>query len=163
MSVRPARSARSAADRQALLPSQNPVPRWQRLGIDSSLYVLLATGAIWLLAHYLVGAGNTEIGLPHPSEAWLMRLHAFAGWTATLAVGAFLPLHVPRGWRTGSRRVPAIVLLVTLALALASAYVLGYLVSEPWRPATGWGHALAGALAVGALLVHRRRTYHGVG
>jgi hypothetical protein len=152
------RSLRTDTSRRPLPPSENPVPRWQRIGIDSSLYMLLATGATWLLVHDLVGAGNAGTGLPHPSEAWLMRLHAFAGWAATLAVGAYLPLHVPRGWRTGVRRIPAIALLVMLALALSSAYLLGYLVSEPWRPATGWGHALAGALAVGALLVHRRRS-----
>ena len=154
-------STRPTAVRPPRPPIQNPVPRWQRLGLDAGLYELLGSGAIWLLAHYTLGAGNADIGLPHPSEVWLMRLHAFAGWTATVVVGAFLPLHVPRGWHTGTRRLPAITLLVALTIALLSAYLLGYLVPEPWRAATGWAHALAGALAVGALLVHRQRTTAG--
>ena len=76
------------------------VPRWQRLWLDLSAWGLGLSGVAWLVLHYARGAGADDgTWLPHPAEAWLMRLHGLAGFALLLAVGMFLPLHVPQGWR----------------------------------------------------------------
>lgn len=139
----------------------NPVAAWQRVGLDSALVALVASGVLWLLAHYAFGAGREEIGLPHWSEAWLMRAHGLAGFVALVTVGSFLPLHVPRGWRARQRRAVEITLLAALALAVASAYCLYYFAPDPVRQALGWMHAAAGCAWGAAVVWHRCRARAG--
>lgn len=141
----------------AALSERNPVARWQKTGLDGALIVLVVTGVAWLVAHYLFGAGNEGIGLPHPSEAWWMRVHGLAGFVLLIVFGAFLPLHVPRGWRIQPRRGVEIVLLTMLATAIVTAYCLYYFTPDMVRPALGWLHAVLGAGAGAAVIWHRRR------
>ena len=141
----------------AALGERNPVARWQRVLLDTALWILAVSGAGWLIAHYGYGAGSEEIGLPHWSEAWLMRLHGLAGFAMLVVFGAFLPLHVPRGWRTQRRRGVEVALLVTLVASIVTAYCLYYFAPEPLRPALGWVHAAVGSTAGLAVWWHRRR------
>jgi uncharacterized membrane protein YhdT len=141
----------------AALGERNPVARWQRVSLDGALLALAASGLVWLLAHYGFGAGREEIGLPHWSEAWLMRVHGLAGFAVLLVVGAFLPLHVPRGWRLQPQRGFEITMLTLLGIAIVTAYCLYYFAPDTVRPLLGWVHAIAGCVAGGAVLWHRRR------
>ena len=139
----------------AAVGGSNPVPRWQRLSLDTAIIVLLVSGSLWLLFHYLFGAGNQEIGLPHWSESWLMRLHGLATFATLVTVGAFLPLHVPRGWRTRSQRRLEVTMLTCLALVVITAYCLYYFAPDWLRPALGWLHAGLGCAWGATILVHR--------
>ena len=139
----------------AAVGGNNPVPRWQRLGLDTATSVLLVSGSFWLLVHYVFGAGNQEIGLPHWSESWLMRLHGLAAFVALIAVGAFLPLHVPRGWRARSQRGLEITMLACLALTVITAYCLYYFAPDWIRPSLGWLHTGLGCAWGATILVHR--------
>ncbi len=133
----------------------NPAPRWQRRLLDWPLLALLASGLAWIAVHYLIGAG-TEEGLPHPSEPWLMKLHGAGGFAALIALGSFLSLHVPRGWRGGRRRASAIALLIGWAIAAGSAWMLYYAAPEDWRAVIGLLHAAVGSALGAILLAHRR-------
>lgn len=139
----------------AAVGSTNPVARWQRLSLDASTSLLVVTGSLWLLAHYLYGAGNDAIGLPHWSEAWLMRLHGLAAFIVLIAIGAFLAVHVPRGWRMRPQRRLEIALLACLVLAVVTAYCLYYFAPDWVRPALGWVHAGLGTCWGITILVHR--------
>jgi hypothetical protein len=140
----------------AAVNGSNPVPGWQRVSLDAALIALVVTGLLWLLAHYTFGAGREEIGLPHWSEAWLMRAHGLAGFVVLVAVGAFLPLHVPRGWRMRENRRLEITMLACLVIAAATAYGLYYFAPDSVRPALGWLHAAIGG-AWGVTIVWHRR------
>jgi hypothetical protein len=141
----------------AALGDRNPVARAQRLGLDGVLIVLAVSGSAWLVAHYLFGAGNEAIGLPHRSEVWWMRLHGLAGFAMLIVFGAFLPWHVPRGWRMQARRGVEITLLTLFASAIVTAYCLYYFAPDTIRPALGWVHVALGGGTGLAVAWHRSR------
>jgi hypothetical protein len=86
-----------------------------------------------------------------------MRAHGLAGFVVLVAIGAFLPVHVPRGWRMRQDRRLEITMLACLAIAAATAYALYYFAPDPVRPALGWMHAAVGC-AWGATIVWHRRS-----
>jgi hypothetical protein len=73
------------------------LPRWQRRLLLVTALLLLASGATWLLVHYLWGAGAGE--MPHPWELTLMRLHGAGAFLGLFTLGVFCAHHVPTGWR----------------------------------------------------------------
>ena len=134
--------------------------RWHRLSVYGVGALLLATGLTWLGLHYLVGAGTGE--LPHPLEAWSLRLHGLAAFAGLFMFGVVAAVHVPHGWRLSRRPRWAHqrrtgVLLCTLAAALAvSGYLLYYFAPESIRPSLGWFHAAIGVAMAAAVALHRR-------
>jgi hypothetical protein len=137
------------------------LPRWQRRCLDLCAVATLVTGIAWLAIHYLAGAGRGE--LPHPAEAWLMRLHGLAAFAALFVLGVLAAGHVPLGWRLSGRhrwagqRLTGITLCVCAAALSLSGYLLYYFASEGSRPALGWLHAGFGVLMGGMALLHVRR------
>lgn len=139
----------------------NRLPPWQRrLGAASGL-LLLASGAAWLGLHFVVAAE----GLPHPGEAWAMKLHGAAAMLALFVFGALAGGHLRHGWQLTQRhghglrrqRGLGVALAGLAALLAASGHALYYWVPEGARDAVGWAHAGAGFAMALLLLVHRRR------
>ena len=74
---------------------RNPLQPWQRMLLDTTGWVLMLTGALWLTLHY--GRSDpTGDALPHPLQPWAMRLHGLAGFAALFVLGALASVHVPR-------------------------------------------------------------------
>ncbi len=76
----------------------NRLPPWQRrLGGVSGL-LLLTSGAAWLWLHFAFAVD----GLPHPGEAWAMKLHGAAAmlalWADALTKFVALGLPLPEGF-----------------------------------------------------------------
>lgn len=138
----------------------NPLPRWQRRGIHVSVLALLVSGLAWLGVHYTVGAGAGE--LPHPAEAWLMKLHGAAMMGNLFFAGTLMTGHVPRGWRMGRQRRMGLLLWSALALLVASGHALYYFTPENVRPVLGLAHAGAGMALALLLLWHRRGSRRGM-
>jgi hypothetical protein len=136
------------------------LPLWQQRLLAVSGGTLVLTGVAWLAVHYTIGAGAG--GLPHPSEAWLMRLHGLAAFAGLFALGTLAAQHVPRGLRLGAehrhadQRRTGIVLLTLGALLVGSGYALYYFAPENVRPALGWVHAAFGVAMATVVLGHRR-------
>ena len=132
--------------------------RWQRFALYASGAALLLTGAAWLLLHYSLGAGD----LPHPLEAWSLRLHGLAAFAGLFVLGVLAAAHIPQGWRLSHRRRWAgqrssgVLLCVVGAVLALTGYLLYYFSSEAVRPALGWAHTFAG-LAMGVLIASHRR------
>jgi len=137
------------------------LPRWQRRCLEVCAAATLATGVAWLAVHYIAGAGRGE--LPHPAEAWLLRLHGLAAFAALFVLGMLAAGHVPQGWRLGGRqrwagqRATGITLCTCAAALSLSGYLLYYFATEGTRPALGWLHAGIGVLMGGVALVHSKR------
>jgi hypothetical protein len=135
------------------------VAAWQRALLLGTALLLLVSGGAWLAVHYLLGAGAGE--LPHPLEAWLMRLHGLGAFAALFAGGVMVGAHVNAGWRVsarmGTQRRSGIALCSLLSLTVLSAYLLYYFAPEDWRPPLGWMHAGLGAALAGTGLWHARR------
>ncbi len=135
--------------------------RWHRLALFTTGALLTLTGVVWLVVHYLLGAGAGA--LPHPLEAWCLRLHGAGVFGGLFVLGLVAAAHVPQGWRlsrhrhrAGQRRSGLALCALAGSLAL-SGYALYYLASEANRPALGWAHAALGLAMAAVLAVHRRR------
>ena len=134
--------------------------RWQRLALYLSGAALLLTGGVWLGVHYSVGAGAGE--LPHPLEAWSLRLHGLAAFAGLFVLGVLAAAHVPQGWRLSHRRRWAgqrssgLLLCVIGGVLAASGYVLFYFATDAVRPALGWAHAFVGVTMAVLIASHRR-------
>jgi type VI protein secretion system component VasF len=131
------------------------MPRWQLRLLTLSGAVLLLSGLAWLLMHYSVGAGTG--GLPHPAEAWWMRLHGFGVFLGLFALGVVANGHVVHGLRATRRhrrrrqRVSGLMLVAALLLLVATGYALYYFVPEEVRNVWSWTHtALGVAIAAGS-------------
>lgn len=137
------------------------LPGWQHALLVAVGTVALATGVAWLAVHYTVGAGSGA--LPHPAEAWLMRLHGLAGFGGLFVFGVLAAGHVPQGWRLAGRhrwarqRGTGVALCSLAALLALTGYLLYYYAPEPLRPTLGWAHAAIGVAMLGVVLRHRRR------
>lgn len=139
------------------------LPHWQRRGLYLSGALLLATGTVWLAVHYTVGAGAGE--LPHPLEAWCLRVHGLGAFAALFIAGVLAAAHIPRGWRLldaipdprrARQRASGIGLCVLGAALVLTGYLLYYFAPEPWRPTLGWLHTGVGMAMAALLLGHRR-------
>ena len=149
-------------------PTINTLAHWQRRVLAATACLLSFTGLLWLVLHYAIG-GPME-GLPHPAEAWTMRLHGAGAFAALFALGMLAAHHIPVGRRLAHRRHTrhmqrqyrsGLVLCVLAALLVATGYALYYLVSESARPALGWTHAGLGVALLASGLWHRaHRTRH---
>lgn len=140
---------------------------WQRLLLMATGSVLLSTGGFWLAVHYLVGAGaGAGAGqLPHPAEAWLVRLHGAAAIAGVFMFGLLAAVHIPwglqftrrirGGHRLAGQRRSGIWLCALAAALVASGYALYYFAPEALRPTLGWGHSAFGVVM--AVLVGRHR------
>jgi hypothetical protein len=138
----------------------NRLPRWQRLSLDIVAAVLVVTGIVWLAVHYSIGAGAG--GLPHPVEAWCIRLHGLAAFGGLFLLGALAAAHVPQGWRLSLRRgwdrqrLTGTLLCALGALLALTGYLLYYFAPEEVRPALGWVHAVVGMAMALLVFGHRR-------
>jgi hypothetical protein len=134
--------------------------RWQRLALYLSGTLLLLTGGMWLGVHYSIGAGAGA--LPHPLEAWSLRLHGLAAFAGLFVLGVLAAAHIPQGWRLSQRRRWAgqrrsgVLLCASGGLLAASGYLLYYFAPDTLRPALGWAHAIVGAAMAWLVAVHRR-------
>lgn len=137
---------------------QHGLPRWQRALLYLSGLLLLATGIAWLFLHY--GAGTD--GLPHPLEAWTMRVHGFAAFFGLFMFGALSAAHIPHGWRMSGRqrwaqqRGSGLVMCGLAGMLALTGYLLYYFAPEGIRPQLGWVHSGIGGLLGVLLLLHRR-------
>ncbi|HJV97434.1 MAG TPA: DUF4405 domain-containing protein [Albitalea sp.] len=134
--------------------------RWQRLALYACGALLLASGVLWLALHYTVGAGAGE--LPHPLEAWAIRLHGLAAFGALFMLGVLAASHIPQGWRMSGRprwaqqRGTGAGLCTLGAALVLTGYLLYYFAPEALRPALGWVHSIAGLAMAALAVIHRR-------
>jgi hypothetical protein len=134
--------------------------RWHRLALYGSGTLLLLTGVAWLVVHYSIGSGAGE--LPHPLEAWCLRLHGLAAFAGLFVLGLLAAAHIPQGWhlshrrRWAGQRSSGALLCVAGGVLTASGYVLYYFAPDSVRAALGWAHALVG-VTMGLLIASHRR------
>lgn len=128
--------------------------RQHNLWLYACFAVLLASGALWLGVHYFGRTAGAIGELPHPAEAWSMRLHGLAAMLGLILFGSMMPVHIRNGWRLGTSRASGGSMVTALCLLTITGYGLYYLVNEDLRAWTSAIHWSIGLALLPIALVH---------
>lgn len=118
-----------------------------RYAIYAVFTVLALTGAGWLVADWQKDLSSDEIW--QQSIAYLLMIHGGTAMVALLLLGALVPVHLMRAWRSRKNRISGSAMVTFNAILILTAFGLYYLGSETLRPWMSWIHLAAGfALAL---------------
>jgi len=131
-----------------------------RFSIYAAVTVLFLTGASWLVADWQKNISSDEIW--QQAAANLLMGHGGAAMLTLLLLGALIPVHMLRSWRSGNNLVSGSVMITLNTLLIMTAFGLYYLGSEAVRPWMSWIHIVAGVCLPAWLPLHvllgRRRS-----
>ena len=113
-----------------------------RFAIYAAFAVLLLTGVGWLLADWQKDISGDEFW--QQSVAYLLMVHGGTAMVTLLLLGALIPVHIMRAWRSRKNRISGSVMVTFNAALIATAFGLYYLGSETLRPWMSWIHIAAG-------------------
>lgn len=125
-------------------------PRF-RAALYAAVALLTLTGAGWLVADWRKSAGPDWW---QDVAADLLMLHGGAAMVTLLFLGALVPLHVLRAWRSRRNRVTGPAMVGLNALLITTAFGLYYEGSETLRPWIIDLHIAVGLLLPTLLAVH---------
>ena len=113
-----------------------------RFAIYAAFAALLLTGVGWLVADWQKEISSDEIW--QQSIAYLLMVHGGTAMVTLLLLGALVPLHMMRAWRSRKNRISGSVMVTFNAVLIVTAFGLYYLGSETLRPWMSWIHIGAG-------------------
>lgn len=118
-----------------------------RYSLYAAFAVLVLTGAGWLLADWQKNIAADEIW--QEIAANLLMVHGGTAMLTLLLLGALIPTHLLRAWRSRKNRISGLIMATFNTVLVVTAFGLYYLGSEAVRPWMSWIHLCAGfALAV---------------
>jgi hypothetical protein len=126
-------------------------PRF-RAALYAAFAILIVTGAAWLFADWRKDPLN-----PDPWQeiaATMLMLHGGVAMATLMLLGALVPLHVRRAWRSGRNRITGPTMIAVNAALIATAFGLYYAGSETLRPWISDLHIAVGLALPAGLLVH---------
>jgi hypothetical protein len=126
--------------------------RRQRQVMYVGTLLLLASGLLWLLAHYALPL--PEDAARHPVEPWAMRIHGAATLFGLAMLGSIWTTHVVPAWHRGSHRLSGGTLFGLWLLLALSGYGLYYLADESQRGFTSALHIALGLVLPLGLAIH---------
>ncbi|MFM2294535.1 MAG: hypothetical protein RLZZ350_948 [Verrucomicrobiota bacterium] len=106
--------------------------------------VLFLSGALWVLAGWLVEQGGVSAQTLDACQPWLLKIHGAAAMAFLVALGILIPTHVKRGWQSGRNRTNGAGFVTVLALLVLTGYGLYYFGDDRWRAAASWAHRALG-------------------
>ena len=126
-------------------------PRF-RWALYAAFAALTLTGAVWLLADWR--KNPLEPDLWQDIAPVMLMLHGGTAMVALLLLGALVPLHVRRAWRSGRNRLTGPVMVTVNSVLIVSAFGLYYAGSDTLRPWVSDLHIAVGLALPPALLLH---------
>jgi hypothetical protein len=123
-----------------------------RFAIYAAFTVLLLTGAGWLVADWQKDVSGDEIW--QQSIAYLLMIHGGTAMAMLILLGALVPVHMLRAWRSRKNRISGSFMVTFNAVLIVTAFGLYYLGSETMRPWMSWIHIAAGFALVLWLPLH---------
>ena len=137
--------------------------RWQRRCVYGVCAWLVATGVLWLLAHYLMRTVAEFGESVHPLEPWSMKLHGAGAMFALFFIGSLANSHIRRAVKARRNLYSGWSMIAVLAALTVSGYALYYIASEHSRPIWSAAHWIIGLVLPLLLIVHialaERRTW----
>lgn len=113
-----------------------------RYSIYGAFAALFLTGAGWLVADWQKKISADEIW--QQTAAYLLMAHGGTAMVTLLLLGALIPVHVLRSWRSRNSLVTGLVMVTLNTLLIVTAFGLYYLGSETVRPWMSWIHTVIG-------------------
>ena len=113
-----------------------------RFATYAAFAVLFLTGAGWLVADWQKDISGDEIW--QQTVAYLLMVHGGAAMVTLLLLGALIPVHLLRAWRSRRNRVSGLIMATLNAALIVTAFGLYYLGSETLRPWMSLTHIAAG-------------------
>lgn len=126
--------------------------RRQRLAAYWASALLLASGGLWLVAHYLLPL--PEFAARHPLEPWAMRLHGGATLFGLAVFGSLWGDHVLPAWKQGRHRSHGGALALFWLVLILTGYGLYYLSDEGIRAFASISHITLGTILPVGLGMH---------
>ncbi|WP_194457622.1 hypothetical protein [Bradyrhizobium sp. CCBAU 53421] len=102
----------------------------------------MLTGVGWLVADWQKNIDGAEIW--QQVAANLLMVHGGVAMLALLLLGALVPVHLLRAWRSRKNRISGSIMATFNAALIVTAFGLYYLGSEVVRPWMSWIHLSAG-------------------
>lgn len=113
-----------------------------RFALYAAFAALFLTGAGWLVADWQKDASSDEIW--QQTAASLLMMHGGGAMVTLLLLGALIPMHMLRAWRSRKNRVSGSVMVTLNTVLIVTAFGLYYLGSETVRPWMSRVHIGAG-------------------
>ena len=126
-------------------------PRF-RFALYSAFSTLFVTGIVWLVADLLRDAPAGEIW--QVIAAYMLMFHGGAAMVALILLGALVPLHVQRSWRSRRNRVTGPAMVIFNAVLIATAFGLYYFGLEVLRSWMSNVHTAVGIALPVLFVVH---------
>ena len=123
--------------------------RWGLYGIFAVLFV---TGAVWLIADALKDSPSGDFW--QGISASLLMVHGGAAMVTLVLLGALIPIHVMRAWRSRRNRFAGAAMVIANVLFIATAFGLYYAGSEIWRPWISNVHIAVGLIFPALMVIH---------
>jgi hypothetical protein len=126
-------------------------PRF-RHALYAAFAVLTVTGAGWLVADWNKDPAGPEFWQSVAAD--LLMLHGGAAMATLMLLGALVPLHIRRAWRSGRNRLTGPTMTGINAVLIATAFGLYYAGSEVLRPWISDLHTVVGFGLPPLLVLH---------
>ena len=81
-------------------------------------------------------------------------IHGGAAMVALVLLGALIPVHVLRGWRSRRNRLAGAAMVIANVLFVATAFGLYYAGSDTWRPWISDVHIAVGLVLPVLIVIH---------
>jgi hypothetical protein len=126
--------------------------RYFRRVLYGAVAILFITGVGWILADQMKETDNGEAW--QTSAAWLLTVHGGIAMAILMLLGALVPLHVQRAWRSRRNRLMGVAMLLVNGALVATSYALYYAGSDVLRPWISNSHIGFGLALPALLLIH---------
>jgi hypothetical protein len=123
-----------------------------RRGLYGVFSVLFLTGVVWLVADALKDSPSGEFW--QGISASVLMIHGGVAMVALVLLGALIPIHVLRGWRSRRNRVAGAAMVAANVLFVATAFGLYYAGSDTWRPWLSDVHIAVGLAFPVLIVIH---------
>jgi hypothetical protein len=126
-------------------------PRF-RGALYAAFAVLTISGGVWLLADWR--KNTLEPDFWQEISPLMLSLHGGAAMVTLMLLGALVPVHIRRTWRSGRNRLTGPTMVALNGLLILTAFGLYYAGSETLRPWISDVHIAVGVALPAALLAH---------
>ena len=117
---------------------------------------LFLSGALWVLAGWLVEQGKVFAEALDTCQPWLLKIHGGAAMAFLVALGILIPTHIKRAWQVRRNRANGAFFVTVMGLLVVTGYGLYYFALDDTHALVSAAHWIVGLAAIGLFWTHLR-------